>query len=78
MLNNILIVHFKTDLYLKILDRPSRISNKLFLNFFKTISKNFVVLDFFFVKKKLKRFEKKINFYKKRDQNRKKVISWLQ
>jgi hypothetical protein len=31
-----------------VLDRPSRISTKLFLNFFWTISKNFLVLDLFF------------------------------
>jgi hypothetical protein len=51
-----------------------------FFDFFKTISKNFVALDFFsklfhlrekFDKKSWKRVEKKINFYKKRGQIRK-------
>jgi hypothetical protein len=29
------VFHFKTDIYLQILDRPSRISSKLFLNFIR-------------------------------------------
>jgi hypothetical protein len=49
------VIHFKTNIYLKILDRPSRISTKLFLNFIwlflRTLFKIYSLLENQFLQK---------------------------